>query len=900
LWAVAGVLGLALVLVVIDRALAGIWSLPASWALPLFVGGGSWLAWRAANWAGPAEGIVDVALVVEQQSPDLGSLISSGAAFAMQEPEAFSAGSLQLRRATLLRASSQLEGLNLDTFFPYRSVYRAAWGAGAAIAVWLLLAYYAPRAVGVGLARMLDPWTAAGWSIPDAGGQTPGQSAATPGAIQWQLRVQPPRYTSLERSVLDLDQPVEILAGSAVELRGQIDWPARSARLTLPSGRVQTIELPADERTIRFPASEWQVEDSGTIQLAVMADAAGEEASWDRAARRAATVRVVADRPPRVAIVQPTARLAVVPDGVLPVEVAADDDRGVRQVQLELLLPSRGTDWRLGRGVSSHELAESLQEPPRVVAQTDQAPLETPPASRLAEVQFAWEVAFATLGIAPGQTVVLRAVAHDYAGQRTDSEQLLLVDVVSAGQLQQMLGSRLAAALERLRQALTAQRENLRIASGWEAAGAVPLVERAREIRAATLRQYQVDALLVEEPAGLSSQLKRWIAACDRNRSLRVDGYDRVALLVDELSRLAAENLPQAHRALEALAGQPYEGNPQQPGDLEPAVRVDTLVDRIKREQTIVERVLDQALADLQPWELLARLREEVLAMAAQQQRIQQNAHRLAVQSFQPDHERDTTELIAEGTRIAEQQLQQAMELDDWLQRLDQRIAAGHPEQDLVRPRLQAARDVAGQTQVQRTQRQASRNLRSRRWARANQEAEDAVAALRNMARVLAERTADERSGGNTSDAPDTDPARQPKPAGKQDDDARGDPATETSATPPPGTCTGGQCTRPPGQEGQPDSGNPQGTSPGQASGGPSGEALDATLAQRLVQGLWGELPARERQSLLQPLGAEFVPKYAAATRQYFRRLAEPFDRAGLPATEPDTEVGEVPRDEER
>lgn len=51
---------------------------------------------------------------------------------------------------------------------------------------------------------------------------------------------------------------------------------------------------------------------------------------------------------------------------------------------------------------------------------------------------------------------------------------------------------------------------------------------------------------------------------------------------------------------------------------------------------------------------------------------------------------------------------------------------------------------------------------------------------------------------------------------------------------------------------------------------GESGEPLVGVLAR-----LWGELPARLRRQVQQPLVEDFVPNYETITEQYFRRLAE-------------------------
>ena len=53
---------------------------------------------------------------------------------------------------------------------------------------------------------------------------------------------------------------------------------------------------------------------------------------------------------------------------------------------------------------------------------------------------------------------------------------------------------------------------------------------------------------------------------------------------------------------------------------------------------------------------------------------------------------------------------------------------------------------------------------------------------------------------------------------------------------------------------------------------------LAASLAAtgELVKDLWGHLPERQRQQILQPLSEDFLPKYATEIEEYFRALADP------------------------
>jgi len=44
----------------------------------------------------------------------------------------------------------------------------------------------------------------------------------------------------------------------------------------------------------------------------------------------------------------------------------------------------------------------------------------------------------------------------------------------------------------------------------------------------------------------------------------------------------------------------------------------------------------------------------------------------------------------------------------------------------------------------------------------------------------------------------------------------------------------------------------------------------------QLINDLWGNLPQRQREQILQPLSESYLPKYAEAIEAYFRTLAEP------------------------
>ncbi|MGI9428155.1 MAG: hypothetical protein ACR2NM_05825 [Bythopirellula sp.] len=52
--------------------------------------------------------------------------------------------------------------------------------------------------------------------------------------------------------------------------------------------------------------------------------------------------------------------------------------------------------------------------------------------------------------------------------------------------------------------------------------------------------------------------------------------------------------------------------------------------------------------------------------------------------------------------------------------------------------------------------------------------------------------------------------------------------------------------------------------------------STELAVASELVKDLWGQLPERQREQILQPLSEEFLPKYASEIEAYFRALADP------------------------
>ena len=109
--------------------------------------------------------------------------------------------------------------------------------------------------------------------------------------------------------------------------------------------------------------------------------------------------------------------------------------------------------------------------------------------------------------------------------------------------------------------------------------------------------------------------------------------------------------------------------------------------------------------------------------------------------------------------------------------------------------------------------------------------------------------------------------------------------------------CQGGQCDKPPDPNAKPKPGNKPGMAAGRgkAAARDSTDPLNRTTAQPVDKGdvndvvkeLWGHLPERSREQMLQSFSDDFLPKYELEIEQYYRKLGE--DRADSGDPEPPT-----------
>jgi hypothetical protein len=97
------------------------------------------------------------------------------------------------------------------------------------------------------------------------------------------------------------------------------------------------------------------------------------------------------------------------------------------------------------------------------------------------------------------------------------------------------------------------------------------------------------------------------------------------------------------------------------------------------------------------------------------------------------------------------------------------------------------------------------------------------------------------------------------------------------------GQCQGEQSNKPPKPGENPKPGKPGAAGSGRTAARDSTDRLDRSTAKpvdkgevnEMVKNLWGHLPERSREQMLQSFSDEFLPKYELEIEQYYRRLSE-------------------------
>ncbi|MBK8165595.1 MAG: DUF4175 family protein [bacterium] len=493
--------------------------------------------------------------------------------------------------------------------------------------------------------------------------------------------VQPPRYTGLpEQEVVRLPSLIEVPVGSRVRLRGTASrdlaagWLERANRDSLPlsvSGRDVEAAMAVD----RDGSFAVHLRDRDGL------------ASRDPLTYRLA---VLEDQSPFVALVRPG------DDGLLPLDgrvsllVEANDDYGLRDVRLAVVVGADGPDGGGGVGISVGPRAPegwlALVTTAGVLRVRARAVDGHAPVLR---ASLELEVEAGGLDLLPGDGLGLVLEARDNrepgAGQVTRSAVLRLVlpsaaDVLadqaeaaqnSRGELAEarQRGRRLEADLDRL------ARELLK--------NPVPDWARRQELEAAVERQRELQSELARVAAELQAQVER-LASGQLTSERQLER-------ASELAELLAQ--PQGQELADLLEKLTQEGSAVRPEEVGQAL------EQVAQAQKDLARRLDAALsltqrmADEQRLEGLSALLED---MMRRQQELADLSERLSEQGA-PAAEPGDRDAQPQGAELARRQEALAAELEQLQAKLEEALAAMEQARAEEAGRGQARKDDAGQ-----------------------------------------------------------------------------------------------------------------------------------------------------------------------------------------------------------
>jgi hypothetical protein len=575
---------------------------------------------------------------------------------------------------------------------------------------------------------------------------------------------------------------------------------------------------------------------------------------------------VVPDMPPHVAWVEPSGDLTVVSDARVKLVVAATDDQGLGEVSLVFRL-AESAAVQPGETLVLFRQAES---------HPGNSPLAASPREGATRMELSHTLSLAGWDLRPGQTLLVEARARDTlvvdgrgAPRTGQTDRPLRLRIVSQAVLLRLVRQGQSTLVERLTMALVSQQVVRDRLSDWSAltVGVTGGPEQADLLT----WQRQIAPWLDH----VSRRRSQWGAVQQIDQLLHLYGNNGLAdsetgpfldRLRTDLIELARRVLPDVETRLDNLllpksslrseSPWPSVSAHSQPADRATDGASFALArDEILSRQETVIGTLQRVLEELAHWNTLQQFTRQFQQLGYDQRQLFERcrdewapqfwAEPLGTDSGEgslrtPEQEVPWGEVVAAQRRLA----RHLGRLIGQMESAAARRASSQPE---VAKRLAGVARAARRQSVQATLQGAADQLSQRRLGRAMTLQQQALEQLRRLSQKLAGK----QLAGATKDG-----QRQARQAA--------DPDSESGDRQPDGS----QGNSLPGRTPAPSAAQVQ-TVP------ISARAMSEAVGS-LVHDLWGALPARQRQRIVQPVGEEFLPQYADDIGAYFRALAEP------------------------
>lgn len=566
------------------------------------------------------------------------------------------------------------------------------------------------------------------------------QVVEPPAIAALEVKVIPPAYTSwpTERTTPDF----RALAGSRIELLGQVDKPIQSAALVLEGSEAApdspiaigkdglAFALPAD------PAKPWVLSTANGYAL----DLTSAEGFTTRSARY--DLRVVADHAPAVVVEEPADNASVTASAVLPLRVLVKDDLAIHRIELKYLR-SDATD--------AGETTIELYAGPSTVAPVEASPLKEampPGESRL--VEFAWNLGDLK-DLQPGVTLTWHVAALDYKPQPGVSPAQRLT-IISPEELEDRIAQRQNAILlhlqETLRKEQKARSDVAALQTQLDSVGRLGKQD-LDQLQSIELQQREVQRSLLAQPAGASGQIRQLLSELESNRVDSPEITRRMRALLDEFDRLSKEALPSTERSLVG-ALKLVRDDIDKHGDVKAdnVVSVDattkasigqSLADSGAGQDEVIS-TLERVLEDLEQWDSYRRFAREVSRLRGDQQALGKETSELQPKTLSKPLRDLSPQELAALRRVAQKQTELARQLDKLVARMNEASTKLAESQPLAASTLADALDATRRSAISSSMLDAARSIQQNQLGNAGQQQQDLAESLSELQDILSSR----------------------------------------------------------------------------------------------------------------------------------------------------------------